>query len=130
MPFVPPEELTVEKLALSVTPLATTAGAACVVLLIVPVLLVTLTVPPPVAERPVPALVVIESELKVMVEVALLLARLTPVPPDAVRVALTLDWKLIAVLAAAFWMSTALPALDRVAAPLTVTLPPPTPCRK
>jgi len=47
-------------------------------------------------------LVVIESELKVMVEVALLLARLTPVPPDAVLVALTLDWKLIAVLAAAF----------------------------
>src|SRR2546423_11164824 len=103
------------------------AGAACGVLLIVPVPLVTFTVPPPAAESPVPALVVIERELKVTVEVALLLARLTPVPPDAVLVALTLPWKFIAVLAAAPCISAALPALDNVAAPVTVTSPPPAP---
>ena len=100
IPFAPPEELTDEKFAFSETPLAMIAGAASGVLLTVPVLLVTVIVPPPVAERPVPAFVSIVRELKVMAEVALLLARLTPVPPAAVRVALTLCWKLTAVLAA------------------------------
>src|SRR5947209_7087192 len=41
-PFVPPEELMAEKFAFKARPLAMMAGAACVVLLTVPVLFVTL----------------------------------------------------------------------------------------
>ena len=56
-PFVPPEDLIAEKFALSATLLAMMAAAACTVLLIVPVPFVTVTVPPVVAFKPVPAFV-------------------------------------------------------------------------
>jgi len=51
------EDLIAEKFALSATLLAMMAAAACTVLLIVPVPFVTVTVPPVVAFKPVPAFV-------------------------------------------------------------------------
>ena len=65
-PFVPPEELIDAKFAFRTTLAAVIAGAACGVLLIVPVPFVTVKVPPPVALRPVPAFVAMLSELNVV----------------------------------------------------------------
>jgi len=128
-PLVPPDELIAEKFALSATALAMIAAAACVVLLIVPVPLVTFTVPPIVALKPVPPLVWMLSELKVIVAPAVP-AQLTPVVAAVSEVALVAAWKLITFVPVGELTETALPLLLNVAAPLTVTLPPPAPCRK
>src|SRR5437773_359566 len=128
-PLVPPDDLIAEKLALRAMPLAIIAGAACTVLLIVPVALVTLIVPPTVAFNPVPVVVWIVSELKFMFapEVPV---QLTPLPPALVLVELVAPWKSITFVAPGALTLITSPALSRFAAPVTVTLPPPAPCMK